>query len=73
MGFGTLRWMSGIACFEARASRSHLVLKRIGIVWALREEDPLQLRRSERVAGRRIVCTAAHGAVAERDRDRLFI
>jgi hypothetical protein len=51
----------------------HLVLKRIGIVWALREEDPLQLRRSERVAGRRIVCTAAHGAVAERDRDRLFI
>jgi hypothetical protein len=49
------------------------VLKRIGIVVVLREECPLRRAEPERAAGRRIDRTAARGAVAEQDRDRLFI
>jgi hypothetical protein len=50
-----------------------LVLARIAIVQPFREEWPGPGSRLGRAAGRRIGCSRAARAAAERDRDRLFI
>src|ERR1700738_4760054 len=50
-----------------------LVLARIGIVRPFHEERPGPGGRLNRAADRRIACSRAARAVAEQDRDRLFI
>ena len=60
------------SCFETPL-RSLLVLARIAMVGAFREEWPDPSGRLGRAADRRIARSRATRAVAEQDRDRLFI
>src|SRR6516164_3955173 len=78
--------MRAASCFETHRSvlylrkrmlSSHaamlLVLARTAIVHPFHEERPGPGSRLNRAADRRIACSRAARAVAEQDRDRLFI